>query len=267
MLQAGVRRPRGVVWRPDRCRRSSRFTPRRGIFRGQATPRESRGIARNSAWIAGRTHTAASFCGDDPPPVLLATRTPCIWRWPITSVTSCRLQRAEAGFRTHPLFHRLDSAWGLAPNLCGSSRVCPTASKPSRRPRTTLSPTLVLRDGHPYLAFGTPGGDQQDQWTLLFFLYHAEFGCDLQAATDGPTFHSDHAWTSFAPRSRRPGILTMEDRYDTSVVAQLRDAGHTVELAEPWSAGWTTAVARDSSGFLRAGASSRRGFECYAVGR
>ena len=143
----------------------------------------------------------------------------------------------------------------------------PNSLKPSRRPRTTLSPTLVFRDGHPYLAFGTPGGDQQDQWTLLFFLYHAEFGCDLQAATDGPTFHSDHAWTSFAPRSRRPGILTMEDRYDTSVVAQLRDAGHTVELAEPWSAGWTTAVARDSSGFLRAGASSRRGFECYAVGR
>lgn len=143
----------------------------------------------------------------------------------------------------------------------------PNSLGPSKRPRTTLSPTLVLRDGDPYLAFGTPGGDQQDQWTLLFFLYHTEFGCDLQAAADGPMFHLDHAWSSFAPRSRRPGVLTMEDRYDGSVVSQLREAGHVIELAEPWSAGWTTAVARDSSGFLRAGASSRPDFECYAVGR
>ena len=143
----------------------------------------------------------------------------------------------------------------------------PNSLGPGKLPRTTLSPTLVLRDGAPNLAFGTPGGDQQDQWTLLFFLYHADFGDDLQAAADAPTFHADHVWSSFAPHARRPGQVTMEDRYSANTVARLRRKGHVVALSEPRSAGWTTAVGRHRSGSLRAGASSRPGFECYAVGR
>src|SRR5207247_9538142 len=68
----------------------------------------------------------------------------------------------------------------------------PNRLEGGKRPRTTLSPTLVLRDGEPRLAFGTPGGDQQDQWTLEFFLAHAVFGHDLQASVDAPMFHTAH---------------------------------------------------------------------------
>src|SRR5262249_50849465 len=80
----------------------------------------------------------------------------------------------------------------------------PNALVPLKRPRTTLSPSLALRDGEPYLAFGTPGGDQQDQWTLLFFLAHVLFGCDLQEAIDAPAFHTNHFPSSFYPRTAQP---------------------------------------------------------------
>ncbi len=142
---------------------------------------------------------------------------------------------------------RLESVWYPRPIDVARDGL-PNSLEPGKRPPTTLSPTLVLRNGEPYLAFGTPGGDKQDQWTLLFFLYHTEFGSDLQQAADGPTFHSDHVWTSFAPRSRTTGVLTMEDPYEDCVTARLQKQGHTLDLAEPWSAGWTTAVARDASG-------------------
>src|SRR5204863_6320683 len=67
----------------------------------------------------------------------------------------------------------------------------PNSLEPSKRPRTTLSPTLALRQGELYVAFGTPGGDQQDQWSLLFFLSHVHFGLDLQEAIDAPAFHTN----------------------------------------------------------------------------
>ena len=87
----------------------------------------------------------------------------------------------------------------------------PNSLAPRKRPRTTLSPSLALRDGEPYLAFGTPGGDQQDQWTVAFLLAHHLFGLDLQAAIDAPAFHTEHFPSSFyphgaSPRSRAPGV-------------------------------------------------------------
>jgi len=80
----------------------------------------------------------------------------------------------------------------------------PATLAPGKRPRTTLSPTLALRDREPYLAFGTPGGDQQDQWSLLFFLNHLRFGMNLQQAIDFPSFHSAHMPSSFYPRRAQP---------------------------------------------------------------
>ena len=77
----------------------------------------------------------------------------------------------------------------------------PNSLAPRKRPRTTLSPSLALRDGEPYLAFGTPGGDQQDQWTLAFLLAHHLFGLDLQAAIDAPAFHTEHFPSSFYPHA------------------------------------------------------------------
>jgi gamma-glutamyltranspeptidase / glutathione hydrolase len=136
---------------------------------------------------------------------------------------------------------------------------------PGRRPRTTLSPGLALRDGEPYLAFGTPGGDQQDQWSLAFFLNHVLFGMNLQEAIEAPTFHNDHFPSSFYPRASLPRSLTVEDRVGEQVIAQLRDRGHEVDVRGPWSLGRISAVAR-SGGLLYAGANPR-GMQGYAAGR
>ena len=89
----------------------------------------------------------------------------------------------------------------------------PAGLAPGKRPRTTLSPALALRDGEPYLVFGTPGGDQQDQWALHVFLRHVHFGMNLQEAIDAPAFHTEHAPSSFYPRAARPGHLALEGRF------------------------------------------------------
>jgi gamma-glutamyltranspeptidase / glutathione hydrolase len=139
--------------------------------------------------------------------------------------------------------------------------------RPGARPRTTLSPSLALRDGEPCLAFGTPGGDAQDQWTLQFFLAHARFGLDLQEAIDAPSFQSDHFPSSFWPRRAHPGKLVVEAGHDPATVEGLRERGHLVEVAEPWSLGRTCAAGRDpATGFLVA-AANPRGRQAYAVGR
>jgi gamma-glutamyltranspeptidase / glutathione hydrolase len=136
---------------------------------------------------------------------------------------------------------------------------------PGRRPRTTLSPGLVLRGGEPYMAFGTPGGDQQDQWTVAFFLNHVVFGMNLQEAIDAPAFHTDHFPSSFYPRQSFPGSLTIESRAGEAVIEGLRERGHDVTVAEPWSLGRISAVRKDG-GFLYAGANPR-GMQGYAAGR
>ena len=136
---------------------------------------------------------------------------------------------------------------------------------PGRRPRTTLSPSLVLRDGEPYLAFGTPGGDQQDQWTMGFFLNHVIFGMNLQEAIDYPNHHTDHFPSSFYPRGAALKSLTIEDRHDDDVIENLRERGHDVTVSGSWSLGRISAVSRDR-GMLYAGANAR-GMQGYAAGR
>ncbi len=136
---------------------------------------------------------------------------------------------------------------------------------PGRRPRTTLSPSLALRGGEPYLAFGTPGGDQQDQWTLGFFLNHVLFGMNLQEAIDAPAFSTDHFPSSFYPRGSVPRSLAVESRVGAPVIGELRRRGHEVTVMPPGSLGRVRAVARDRR-FLYAGANPR-GMQGYAVGR
>src|SRR5215475_1233447 len=136
---------------------------------------------------------------------------------------------------------------------------------PGRRPRTTLTPSLALRDGSPYLAFGTPGGDQQDQWTLSFFLRHAVHGMNLQEAIDAPAFHTEHFPSSFYPRWSRPRSLAVESRIGADVITALRARGHDVDVRPPWSLGRISAVAR-RDGFLYA-AANPRGMQGYAAGR
>ncbi len=146
----------------------------------------------------------------------------------------------------------------LAPGL-------PATIAPGKRPRTTLTPTLALRDGEPYLAFGTPGGDQQDQWTLGFFLNHVQFGMNLQQAIDFPAFHSRHMPSSFYPREAYPRALDVEERIGERVIGELRERGHDVTAQPPWSLGRISAVAR-RGGMLYA-AANPRGMQGYAVGR
>jgi gamma-glutamyltranspeptidase/glutathione hydrolase len=135
-----------------------------------------------------------------------------------------------------------------------------------RRPRTTLTPTLVLRDGRPWLACGTPGGDQQDQWSLLFFLRRLHSGLDLQAAIDTPTFHSTHFHSSFYPRACGLRQIHLEGRFLPKVVDELRQWGHIVTVEDDWSLGRVTAVERAEDGQLRAGADPRHA-QAYAAGR
>jgi gamma-glutamyltranspeptidase/glutathione hydrolase len=142
----------------------------------------------------------------------------------------------------------------------------PSSLAPGKRPRTTLSPTLVGRDGEPYLALGTPGGDAQDQWTLHAFLAHVHFGMDLQAAIDAPNHHTAAFPSSFYPRETRPRHVAVEERAGTATLDGLRARGHEIEAAAPWSLGRVSAVGREPDGRLKAAASPRH-MQAYAVGR
>jgi gamma-glutamyltranspeptidase / glutathione hydrolase len=142
----------------------------------------------------------------------------------------------------------------------------PASLEPRKRPRTTLSPTLARRDDGTTLAFGTPGGDHQDQWSLVFFCSLVDFGLDTQAAIDAPMFHSEHFPESFYPRRARPRTLQLEGRYEPAVIDELRRLGHLVEVKEPWSLGRLSAAGRRADGVLYA-AANPRGMQGYAVGR
>jgi gamma-glutamyltranspeptidase/glutathione hydrolase len=141
----------------------------------------------------------------------------------------------------------------------------PAALAPGKRPRTTLTPALALRDGEPYLAWGTPGGDQQDQWITQMFLRHVHAGFNLQEAIDAPAWHSEHFPSSFWPRTARPGVLVVEGRVPKATVAELERRGHRVEVGPDWSEGRLTAAARD--GVRRRAAANPRGMQGYAAGR
>ncbi|WP_267242375.1 gamma-glutamyltransferase family protein [Streptomyces sp. PR69] len=162
----------------------------------------------------------------------------------------------ELGF---PLGTRLQMTW-LDPGLPGTLT-------PGRRPRTTLTPSLALRDGEPVMAFGTPGGDQQDQWQLHFFLALAHGGLGLQAAIDAPNWHNDAFPSSFHPRGMRPGSVTAESRMAPETLAELRRRGHDVTIGGPWSEGRLCAVARDPRTGVLSAAANPRGMQGYAVGR
>jgi gamma-glutamyltranspeptidase/glutathione hydrolase len=137
------------------------------------------------------------------------------------------------------------------------------------RPRTTLTPSFAYRDGKPYLAFGTPGGDQQEQWSLLLFLHHAHHGMNLQEVIDAPAFHTDHAPASFWPRETGLGTLTLENRFPAATVEELRRRGHAVTLGDSWSEGRLSACAREADGdtHMVKAAANPRGMQGYAVAR
>jgi gamma-glutamyltranspeptidase / glutathione hydrolase len=141
----------------------------------------------------------------------------------------------------------------------------PAALGPGRRPRTTLSPTMALRDGEPYLAWGSPGGDGQDQWITQMFMRHVHSGMNLQESIDAPAWHSEHFPSSFWPRTANPGKLVLEGRLPKATADELKRRGHIVEMGPDWSEGRLTAASR--VGRRRRAAANARGMQGYAAGR
>ena len=141
----------------------------------------------------------------------------------------------------------------------------PASLAPGKRPRSTLTPTMALRDGEPYLAWGSPGGDQQDQWITQFFLRHVHAKMNLQESIDAPAWHTEHFLSSFWPRTARPGVIVVENRVPKETRDELKKRGHKVEVGPAWSEGRLTAASKD--GKRRKAAANPRGMQGYAAGR
>jgi len=141
----------------------------------------------------------------------------------------------------------------------------PACIGPKRRPRTTLSPSLALKDGEPYMVFGTPGGDQQDQWSLHLFLRHVHFGLNLQEAIDAPGFSTAHFPNSFYPRETDVGHLALEARFPRETIEALMKKGHKVSVDTEWSLGRMTAASKN--GEILKAAANPRFMQGYAIGR
>lgn len=142
----------------------------------------------------------------------------------------------------------------------------PAALRPGSRPRTTLTPTLVLRDGRAVMALGTPGGDQQEQWQVPVLLRMILGGYSAQQAIDAPSLHTTALVDSFWPRGWTPAGVVVEDRLGDAVIDGLRARGHDVTRAGDWSLGRVSAVGRNHDGLVWA-AANPRGMQGYAAGR
>ncbi|WAL63161.1 gamma-glutamyltransferase [Amycolatopsis cynarae] len=174
--------------------------------------------------------------------------------------------------QSNPVVPGLGFPLGTRLQMCWLDEGLPNSLVPGKRPRTTLTPSLALRDGQAVLAFGTPGGDQQDQWNAHFFLAVAlrepvRGGPDLQGAIDAPNWHTDSFPGSFYPRAMDPGAVTVESRIGEGVIAGLRRRGHRVTVGDPWSEGRLCAVARDPETGILSAAANPRGMQGYAAGR
>ena len=164
-----------------------------------------------------------------------------------------------------PLIPELGWPLGTRAQMFWLDKGSPSSLEPGKRPRSTLTIGMALRDGKPYLAWGSPGGDQQDQWNTQFFLRHVHYGMNLQESIDAPAWHIEHFPASFWPRAARPGSLIVERRLSQATIDELKRRGHKVEVGGPWSEGRLTAVTQD--GERRRAAANPRGMQTYAAGR
>ncbi|GAB3460511.1 gamma-glutamyltransferase [Streptomonospora sediminis] len=169
--------------------------------------------------------------------------------------------------QSSPAVPGLGFALGTRLQMTWLDAAAPSRLAPGRRPRTTLTPTLLLRNGSPVAALGTPGGDKQDQWQLIYLVRTLALGMDPQEAIDAPAFHTTAAPSSFWPRTRTPAGLVVEERAGEAVLGELRELGHDVTVSGPWSQGRLSVVTRDpDTGVLQA-AANPRGAQGYAAGR
>ncbi len=129
---------------------------------------------------------------------------------------------------------------------------------PGKRPRVTLSPTMVLKDGKPWLAMSTPGGDNQDQAMLQVLLNLIDFGMSPQEAVEAPRFQTEHFYSSFATHEFVPGKTRLEKRIAKPVMDGLEAKGHLVQASGDWSNGSAPTVIMIHDGILDGGADPRR---------
>ena len=167
--------------------------------------------------------------------------------------------------QSSPLIPELGFCLGNRGQMFWLDEHSPSTLVPGKLPRTTLSPSLALKNEKPYMVFGTPGGDQQDQWSTIMFLHHADHGMNLQEAIDAPSFHSEHFPGSFWPRSRQSKKVVLEDRFPQTTIDELIRRGHQIEVGASWSEGRLTGATIDNK-ILRA-AANPRGMQGYAAGR
>jgi gamma-glutamyltranspeptidase / glutathione hydrolase len=137
----------------------------------------------------------------------------------------------------------------------------PNVLQPGKRPRVTLSPTLVMKDGKPFMVLSTPGGDNQDQSLIQVLLNIIEFGMNVQEAVEAPRFQTLQLVSSFDDHRLNPGVLNLEDRIQKQVGDELGSRGHKVEMQTSWGNPSAPTVIKfnSDSGVIEAGADPRRG--------
>jgi gamma-glutamyltranspeptidase/glutathione hydrolase len=141
----------------------------------------------------------------------------------------------------------------------------PNVVAPGKRPRITLSPTLVLKGNEPFMVLSTPGGDNQDQALLQVLLNVIEFGMNPQEAVESPRFDTQHFVSSFDDHEFLPGSLNIESRVGLGTIKELSQRGHKVKIQSEWGTlSSPTVIMYDTkTGVASAGADPRRGR--YAV--
>ena len=170
----------------------------------------------------------------------------CISILSMRPATWCRRRRRAVGCNRRRSFPNLAFPRHARTNVLAGRRPSGVA-RARQTPAHHAFTHLALRDGEPYLAWGTPGGDQQDQWITQLFLRHVHAGLNLQEAIDAPAWHSEHFPCSFWPRAARPGVLVVEGRVPRENRRRARAARHIVEVGADWSEGRLTAAAREGA--------------------
>jgi gamma-glutamyltranspeptidase / glutathione hydrolase len=234
-------------------------TPRLPRFPGASAPRAA-GVGEPTVQGAGR--------GTDPVVASDGTTRGDTVHLDVTDASGLTISATPSGgwLQSSPTIPSLGFCLGTRAQMFWLDEASASVLAPGRRPRTTLSPSLAVHEDGSVLAFGTPGGDQQDQWSLGFFLAlvhardasSADASGGVQAALERPMLHHVHAPESFAPRVALPGHVIAEPRIGAAVLDDLRRRGHLVDEVADWTLGRTTAVLRDArDGFVRAGANPR----------
>lgn len=150
--------------------------------------------------------------------------------------------------QSSPTIGELGFCLGTRAQMLWLEEGLPTSLAPRIRPRTTLSPTMLVDDDGAVAALGTPGGDQQDQWQFAMLLGMRVLGLDPQASIDAPSWHLTHLVSSFEPRVWEPGGLHVESRLGEAVIDDLRSRGHVVTDAGPWSLGRLSFASHEPGG-------------------